>query len=95
VEKHAVKPLASVALDGLTGNYAVLLVKPKANGGADVVGTLSDINEALVNALIQRMAKAQVEAAAENKELREQTQREGDDLLAAANDDQLRQVVNG
>ncbi len=95
LEKHAVKPLAHIDLGGLTGNYAVLLVKPKANGGADVVGTLSDINEALVNALIQRMAKAQVEAAAENKELREQTQREGDDLLAAANDDQLRQVVNG
>ncbi len=95
LENNAVKPLARVALDGLTGNYAVLLVKPKANGGADIVGTLSDINEALVNALIQRMAKAQVAAAAENKELREQTQRENDDLLAAANDDQLSQVVNG
>jgi hypothetical protein len=95
LENKAAKPLTHVGLNGLTGEYAVLLVKPKAEGGADVVGTLSDINEALVNALIQRMAKAKVAAEAENKELKEQIQRESADLLAAANDEELPKVVNG
>jgi len=95
LEDKAVKPLTHVGLNGLTGDYAVLLVKPKAEGGADVIGTLSDINEALVNALIQRMAKAKVAAEAENKELKAQIQRESEDLLAAANDEELPKVVNG
>lgn len=95
LEDNAVKPLAHVNLQGLTGDYAVLLVKPCANGGVDIVGSLSNANEALVKALILRMAKAQVEAAAESKELLEQTQRESSDLLAAANEEQLSMVVNG
>jgi hypothetical protein len=95
LEDNIVKPLAHVGLNGLTGNYAVLLVKPCANGGADVVGSLSDINEALVNALIQRMAKAQVAAAEANKELLKQVSSESTDLLAPANDELLNKVVNG
>ena len=95
LEDKSVQPLAHVRLEGLTGTYAVLLVKPNVKGGADVVGALSDINDALVNALIQRMAKAQVEAAAANKELLGQVQREGNDLLAAANDEDVSKVVNG
>jgi hypothetical protein len=95
VEDNAIQPLAHVAIEGLTGSYAVLLVKPSTNGGADVVGSLSNINEALVNALVVRMAKAQVAAAIEDKETGEQTQRESSDLLAAANDEQASKVVNG
>jgi hypothetical protein len=95
LEHNAVKPLAHVSLNGLSGNYAVLLVKPCVNGGADIVGTLSDINEAMVNALIQRMAKAQVADAAEHKGLAQQTQRESSDLLAVANDEQICKVANG
>ncbi len=96
LEDNAVKPLAHVDLSGLTGQYAVLLVKPCANGGADVVGSLNDVNDVLVNALIQRMARAQVAAEAQSKELMEQTQRESNDLLAPpANDDQLLLVANG
>ena len=94
LEDNSVKPLAQVRLAGLTGKYAVLLVKPNVNGGADVVGTLSEANEALVNTLIQRMAKAQVEAADANKEMLQQVQRDSD-LLAAANDEELSKVVNG
>jgi hypothetical protein len=95
LEHNAVKPLAHVSLNGLSGTYAVLLVKPCVNGGADIVGTLSDINEAMVNALVQRMAKAQVADAVELKGLAQQTQRENSDLLAVANDEQISKVANG
>jgi hypothetical protein len=93
LELNTLQPLAHVGLTGLTGTYAVLLVKPSVNGGADIVGSLSDINDALVNALILRMAKAQVEAAAADKELSKQVQQESSDLLAA-NDQQLAKVAN-
>jgi len=95
LEDKALKPLAHVRLDGLEGTYAVLLVKPSVKGGADIVGALSNANEALVNALIQRMAKAQVEAAEVNKEMLQQVTSESTDLLAPANDELLKEVVNG
>jgi hypothetical protein len=95
LENKALRPLTHVALEGVTGTYAVLLVKPCVNGGADVVGSLSNINDALVNALVVRMAKAQVAAAIADKEMGDQTQRESNDLLAAANDEQTSKVVNG
>ncbi|MEY5027972.1 MAG: hypothetical protein RLZ63_287 [Pseudomonadota bacterium] len=94
LEDNTAKPLAQVGLAGLSGDYAVLLVKPNVKGGADVIGALSDINEALVNTLIERMAKAQVASAEANKELLGQVQRDSD-LLAAANDMQISKVVNG
>ncbi len=93
LELNTLQPLAHVGLTGLTGTYAVLLVKPSVNGGADIVGSLSDINDALVNALILRMAKAQVEAAAADKEMSKQVKQESTDLLAA-NDQQLAKVAN-
>lgn len=93
LEQNTLQPLAHVDLNGLTGKYVVLLAKPNVNGGADIVGLLSDINEALTNALILRMAKAQVETAAAEKELSAQVQRENTDLLAA-NDQQLAKVAN-
>jgi hypothetical protein len=95
LENKALRPLTHVALEGVTGTYAVLLVKPCVNGGADVVGSLSNINDALVNALVVRMAKAQVAAAIADKEMGDQTQRESNDLLTAANDEQTSKVVNG
>ena len=93
IELNTLQPLAHVGLHGLTGKHAVLLVKPNVNGGVDIVGSLSDINDALLNALILRMAKAQVEAAAADKELGKQVQQESSDLLAA-NDEQVAKVAN-
>jgi len=90
----SLRPLAHVYVGGIPGTYAVLLVKPSANGGADIVGSLSNVNDALVKALILRMAKAQVEAQAADKELGSQVSRESTDLLAA-NDEQQLKVVNG
>lgn len=70
LELNALQPLAHAAVQGLEGTYAVLLVKPSPNGGADVVGTLDNVNDALVNALVQRMAKAAVAKAEEDAALK-------------------------
>ena len=94
VELNKLQPLASVKLEGVSGEYAVLLAKPNVDGGVDIVGSLSEANDALVNALILRMAKAQVKAAVADKALSDQTKRENDDLLAVRQT-QLRKVVNG
>ena len=94
LELNALQPLARVDLSGLTGTYAVLLVKPNVSGGADIVGSLSDINDALVNALILRMAKEQVAKDEADKELGTQIANEKNDMFAA-NDEQQRKVVNG
>ena len=94
LELNALQPLAHVGLTGLTGNYAVLLVKPNVNGGADIVGSLSDVNDSLVNALILRMAKEQVAKDEADKELKTQIGNELTDMLAA-NDEQQKKVVNG
>ena len=93
LELNTLQPLAHVSIEGLTGSYAVLLAKPNASGGADVVGSLPDINDALVNALILRMAKRQVETATADKELGRQIAKESTDLLAA-NDAQHQKVAN-
>lgn len=70
LELNALQPLAHAAVQGLEGTYAVLLVKPSPNGGVDVVGTLDKVNDALVNALVQRMAKAAVAKAEEEAALK-------------------------
>jgi hypothetical protein len=94
LELNALQPLAHVQIEGLTGGYAVLLVKPSVQGGADIVGSLSEVNDALVNALILRMAKVQVMKAEADKELGAQVAKEQADLLSAANDEQQRKVAN-
>jgi len=67
-----------------------MLVKPKLSGTADVVGTLSDLPESLVEALIARMAKARVQEM-----LKEELVAKADqDILAASlsasNDPQMK-----
>jgi hypothetical protein len=87
LELNTLQPLAHVGINGLTGNYAVLLAKPNVAGGVDIVGSLSEVNDALVNALVLRMAKQQVDKAAADAELGRQVAKEQGDLLAAANDE--------
>ena len=94
LELNALQPLAHVGIVGLTGTYAVLLAKPNVNGGVDIVGALPDANDALINALIQRMAKAQVALKQAEKDLDSHVRKEHGDLLAA-NDGQQLKVVNG
>jgi hypothetical protein len=95
LELNTLQPLARVNVEGLTGNYAVLLAKPNVGGGVDVIGSLGDINDALVNALILRMAKHQVEKATADAELGRQIAKEHGDMLAFANHEQKRKVING
>ena len=94
LELNAMQPLAHVGIEGVTGNYAVLLAKPNVNGGVDIVGTLSEINDALVNALIQRMAKQQVAKASADAELEKQVKSESSDMLAGAKVN-TQKVANG
>jgi hypothetical protein len=94
LELNSVQPLAHVELDGLTGNYAVLLAKPNPDGGADIVGTLSNINDALVNALILRLAKQHVETEAADKALGRQVLQEHGDMLAANDEKKQLKVAN-
>ena len=94
LELNALQPLAHVSLNGLAGNYAILLVKPSVNGGADIVGSLSNVNDSLVNALIIRMAKEQVAKEEADKDMGKQVAKEHNDMFAA-NDEKLRKVVNG
>lgn len=84
LELAALQPLARVNLEGLTGTYAVLLAKPNPAGGVDIVGSLPEANDALVNALILRMAKQLVSKAEQDKELGQQVNNADGDLLANA-----------
>lgn len=59
LELNALKPLASVQLNS-DGEYAVLLGKPNGSGFVDIIGVLPEVNEALINALMLRMAKQRV-----------------------------------
>jgi hypothetical protein len=94
VASNAIRPLAHVELHGLTGTYALLLAKPNAEGGVDIVGALSEVAESMVSAFILRMAKQKVESAAADKELGRQVQQEHSDMLAGSEEQQL-MVVNG
>lgn len=95
LELNTLQPLAHVNLEGLSGNYAVLLAKPNVAGGVDIVGSLSEVNDALVNALILRMAKQLAAKTLADAELGRQISKEQGDLLGAANDANQQMVANG
>ena len=80
IDDALVQPLATVQLANITGDYAVLLAKPSANGEVAIVATLSDVNEALYKQLLVRMAKVK----AEDDIVSESLNREAVDLLAIA-----------
>ena len=57
----ATTPLATVSIAGLSGTYALLLVKPNAaQGTATVVASLSELEKPLLDNLIARIAKVRV-----------------------------------
>lgn len=88
----AVAPIATVAIEKVTGSYALLLVKPKLNGTVDVVGSLSDLPDSLVESLIARIAKVRVQA-----QLKEEVTAKANSLLSAAidasNDAQMKKAA--
>lgn len=59
VDYWTLNPLAKVQLDA-EGDCVVLLAKPTGDGFVNIVGKLDDVEEALMNALMLRMAKKAV-----------------------------------
>lgn len=78
IQTAALKPLATINVQGLTGNYAIFLAKPNIEGGADIVGTLTDVSDALYAALIKQMSAQHIK----NREELELLDKEAADLLA-------------
>lgn len=69
IEQATITPLAQVSMSGVTGKYALLLGKPSPDGVISVVAVLSDIEEALYNALLMKMAKKQADSNAATQAL--------------------------
>jgi hypothetical protein len=83
LEEAAVKPLATIKLANISGDYVILLAKPTVDGDVNVIGVLADVNEALYNALLKKLAKQKMTVDAENAALAKET----NDLLdVPAND---------
>jgi hypothetical protein len=89
----AVTPLATVEIEGLNGSYALLLVKPTVNGSADVVGTLSDLPDSMVQALIGRMAKVRVQAQLKAEAVTKADQDVLTAATSASNDEQMKKAA--
>jgi hypothetical protein len=85
LEEAKVKPIATVKLGNIKGDYAVLVAKPNVNGDTDIIGVLGDVNEALYKALLKKLAKQHVEEAAEKAAMATEV----NDLLDVANDEQV------
>ena len=80
VEQAAVAPLARIAMAGITGKFALLLAQPTPDGMVNIVGVLPEAQDALVDALIAKMAKRKVaDDAAEASLSKEVT-----DIMAAS-----------
>jgi hypothetical protein len=84
IEKAERTPLAQIAIPNLSGSFALCLVKPNLDSTASVVGTLSDLSESMINALVKAMAKDQVKTDDESAQMDKEVQ----DMLAgkSAND---------
>lgn len=78
IQTAAHQPLATIDVQGLTGNYAILLAKPNIEGGADIVGTLCDVSDALYQVLIKQMSAQHIK----NTDELELLDKEATDLLA-------------
>jgi hypothetical protein len=80
VEQAAVVPLARIAMAGITGKFALLLAQPTPDGMVNIVGVLPEAQDALVNALIAKMAKRKVADDASEASLN----KEASDLMASS-----------
>jgi uncharacterized transporter YbjL len=63
----------------------VLVGKPNVDGDTDIIGVLGDVNEALYNALLKKLAKQHVEVTAEKAAMASEV----GDLLDVSNDDNI------
>lgn len=90
IEGAAVTPIASVELEGLEGNYAILLARPGSDGVANIVGALSNVSEALFKTLIAQMAKAKIKGDEESAILDNEVNMFA---VAASNDDNAKKAA--
>lgn len=90
LEQAQVAPLAKLPMSGVSGQYALLLAKPEPDGMLSIIGVLSDVEDALYNACLLKMAKRKAADTAQTQAL----SKESSDLLAtlrkAANDQRMR-----
>jgi hypothetical protein len=93
VELASIAPLAQVSISGLSGDYAILLAKPNPNGTAMVVGTLSDVNEALFNSLMMRMAKSLVDKQAAEVQIEKEKQYLMATVAVVSNESEFRKAA--
>lgn len=77
IEQAIVTPIATLDL-ALTGDYAVLLAKPKPDGTVAIIGVLPEITEGLFNALLLRMARQRIDSDVKSEQINKEMQ----DLLA-------------
>jgi len=77
IEQAIVSPIAQLNMS-LTGEYAILLAKPQPDGTVTIIGSLADVNEALFNGLLSRMARRRAESDLDSEQLNKEVQ----DLLA-------------
>ena len=89
IEQAAINPIAQLSLAGVTGTYALLLAKPSPNGVVSIVGVLSEVEEALYNAMLIKMAKRKANVNAESKAL----STEATDLLGSVTSTVERQLL--
>ena len=62
LERNTLNPLAVINLD-IEGDYAVLIAKPQPDGTTRIVSVLPSATEAVINALMQHIAKHKVATA--------------------------------
>ncbi len=63
IEHASLNPLATAKIVA-EGEYTVLLAKPRPDGHVDIVGVVPEVNQALWNALLLRIAKNRAEQGA-------------------------------
>jgi len=75
LELNAINPLANVAID-LSNNkssYAIFIIKPNETGTSDIVAVLKDAQPNLVETLLKRIAKDNLDQQKEKEALKAET----------------------
>jgi hypothetical protein len=91
IETATTTPFTYVEISGLTGDFAVALLKPMPEGNAAVIGFVSDADASLVQAVEKRMAKALVDKKGEANSLNNEV--DSYSGVNSANDSQHKQAA--
>lgn len=69
VDEAKVNPIARVHLDQVVGEKGVLLVKGNPDGSVDIIGVLTEANDALFNTISTYIAKSHVKSGAMDEQI--------------------------